>query len=43
MKHYEEKHVHGDHKICVECGSEIIELHESIIYECDHCLRNADE
>ncbi|HEU4962822.1 MAG TPA: protein YhfH [Bacilli bacterium] len=32
-----------DTKICVECGSEIVETVESLLYECERCMNNGDE
>jgi len=30
-------------KICVECGCEIAEQHESYQYECERCISKDDE
>ncbi len=30
-------------KECCECGCEIKEQHQSIIYECERCMCNKDE
>lgn len=39
MKTYEER----PKKECRECGCEIHEQRESIIYECERCIANKDE
>ncbi|WP_342511597.1 protein YhfH [Sporosarcina sp. FSL K6-1522] len=31
IKHYTEKY-------CTECGKQIIEKHESALYECERCI-----
>lgn len=30
-------------KICRECGTEIIEIHESPLYECERCIGRHEE
>ncbi|RXT02315.1 protein YhfH [Ammoniphilus sp. CFH 90114] len=30
-------------KICVECGCDIQEQHESYLYECERCLNSREE
>lgn len=43
MNQQEQHDLLMEKKICVECGEEIIEQYESLMYECDHCLRQAHE
>lgn len=43
MRGHEEIMLQRESKICVECGSEIVETVESLLYECERCMNKGDE